>query len=198
MLFRSLRKKALCVANGVMVDTRARTPLQGCLLASGLTGPYQNLSPTGAWPPVLPMWPSKPVRRVTSHSHKGPTPTVAPPRPGPGHPRSPQPSHDPGACSTGRAPLDHRRAARGVAPEAPLMVRTAACTGSLCLPPRGRRPSCCLCIGRRRLWVRHAHASSAGPSALWLLTSAPCLRLSRCFHFLAQKWHLLLDRKSVV
>lgn len=167
-------------------------------MASGLTGPYQNPSPTGARPPVLPTWPSKPVRRVTSHSHNGPTPTVAPPWPGPGQLRSPQPSHDPAAHSTGRAPLDHRRAVCGAAPEAPLTVRTAACTGSLCLPPRGRRPSCCLCIGRRRLWMRHAHASSAVPSVLWLLTSAPCLRLSRCFHFLAQKWHLLFKVTSLM
>lgn len=132
---RTLGKKALCVANGMTGDTQARTPLQGCLLASGLTGPYQSLSPTGARPPVLPTWASTPIRRVTSHSHKGPTPTVAPPRPGPGHPRSPQLSCDPGACSTGRVPLDHRRVARGAAPEAPLTVRMAACAGSLCPPP---------------------------------------------------------------
>ena len=49
---RILRKKALCVPDGVTGDTQLRAPLQegptaGAPLASGLTGPYQSLSPTG-------------------------------------------------------------------------------------------------------------------------------------------------------
>lgn len=53
--------------------------------------------------------------------------------------------------------------------------------------PTSSRPLSLLLLLHRlvRLRVRRAHAVSAAPSVLWLLTSAPSLRLLRCFHFLA-------------